>query len=211
MLQAMAVSHPLPPRGERRYRACGRLTWYSPCRAPGRRSRSPQWNHIIKPAFSDRPAMPRVHGAPAREGAMSKLNIGIAAHRSGDRAVGRRLCRCERWRRPWRRRSRWRRSWRRRPWRAATRISVAAATRISAVADAMSAADRGSAPTGFQPHRAFAVHNVRANALNSRAFARTMRNAGALRNPGIRARIAAGAAVAGWHDGHVGRGWWQTR
>jgi hypothetical protein len=31
---------------------------------------------------------------------------------------------------------------------------------------------------------------------------------GALRNPGTRARIAATAATAGWHNGH-GRGWWR--
>ena len=36
-----------------------------------------------------------------------------------------------------------------------------------------------------------------------------MRNAGALRNPGIRAQIAAGAAIAGWHNGRSGSGWWR--
>jgi hypothetical protein len=38
-----------------------------------------------------------------------------------------------------------------------------------------------------------------------------MRNATALRNPGIRARIAANAAIAGWHDGRGGNGWWRHR
>jgi hypothetical protein len=68
---------------------------------------------------------------------------------------------------------------------------------------------RSSVRPGFSRNRAFAVQNVRANTLNSRALARTMRNAGALRNPGIRAQIAAGAAIAGWHNGRRGSGWWQ--
>src|SRR5450759_2907049 len=34
-------------------------------------------------------------------------------------------------------------------------------------------------------------------------------NAGALRNPGIRAQMAAGAAIAGGHQGRGGSGWWQ--
>jgi len=61
----------------------------------------------------------------------------------------------------------------------------------------------------FSHNRAFAVHNFRSSALNSRALARTMRNPGALQNPGVRARIAAGAALAGWHGSHGGNGWWR--
>lgn len=49
----------------------------------------------------------------------------------------------------------------------------------------------------------------RSSALNSRALARTMHNAGALRSPGIRTRMAASAALAGWHNGRGGSGWWQ--
>jgi LTXXQ motif family protein len=47
------------------------------------------------------------------------------------------------------------------------------------------------------------------NALNSRALSRTLRNTAALRNPNTRARIAAGAAMAGWYYGRTGSGWWQ--
>jgi hypothetical protein len=51
--------------------------------------------------------------------------------------------------------------------------------------------------------RSGAVHN----ALNSHALARTLRNTSALRNPNIRAQIAAGAAMAGWYNGRSGSGW----
>ena len=58
-----------------------------------------------------------------------------------------------------------------------------------------------------------AVHNKRSggvrNAMNSRALSRTLRNTAALRNPNIRARVAAGAAMAGWYYGRTGSGWWQ--
>jgi hypothetical protein len=46
-------------------------------------------------------------------------------------------------------------------------------------------------------------------ALSPRASARVLRNAGALRNPAIRAGIIAGAATAGWHGARGGAGWWQ--
>jgi hypothetical protein len=46
------------------------------------------------------------------------------------------------------------------------------------------------------------------SALSSHAVAGALQNRGALRNPGNRARIAATAATAGWHDGR-GRGWWR--
>jgi hypothetical protein len=36
-----------------------------------------------------------------------------------------------------------------------------------------------------------------------------MRNPGALQNPGVRARIAASAALAGWPHGRGGNGWWR--
>jgi hypothetical protein len=45
--------------------------------------------------------------------------------------------------------------------------------------------------------------------LNPRAATRALRNAGALRNPAIRAAIIAGAATAGWHGARGGAGWWQ--
>jgi hypothetical protein len=49
-------------------------------------------------------------------------------------------------------------------------------------------------------------------ALSSRAIAGALHNRTALQNPNTRARIAASAAIAGWHDGRGGRGgWWQHR
>jgi hypothetical protein len=53
--------------------------------------------------------------------------------------------------------------------------------------------------------RSGAVHN----ALNSHTLARTLRNTAAMRNPNVRAQIAAGAAMAGWYHGRTGSGWWQ--
>jgi hypothetical protein len=46
------------------------------------------------------------------------------------------------------------------------------------------------------------------HALGSRAVAGALHNAGALRNPGTRAHIAASAATAGWHN-RRGGGWWR--
>jgi LTXXQ motif family protein len=46
------------------------------------------------------------------------------------------------------------------------------------------------------------------NALSSRSVARALHNPGALRDPGTRARIAATAATAGWHN-RGGGGWWR--
>jgi LTXXQ motif family protein len=52
--------------------------------------------------------------------------------------------------------------------------------------------------------------NAVRNALNSRSVAGALRNRSALHNPGTRARIAASAATAGWHNGRGGRnGWWR--
>jgi hypothetical protein len=45
--------------------------------------------------------------------------------------------------------------------------------------------------------------------LSPRAAARTLRHAGALRDPAMRARITAGAAMAGWHGPRGGAGWWR--
>lgn len=72
-----------------------------------------------------------------------------------------------------------------------------------------SASSRSFARPGSGGNRAFAVQNFRSSALNSRALARTMRSGGALQNPGVRAQIAAGAALAGWHSGRGGSGWWR--
>jgi hypothetical protein len=47
--------------------------------------------------------------------------------------------------------------------------------------------------------------------LNSRAVAGALRNRAGLRNPDSRARIAATAATAGWHDGRGQNGWWRHR
>ena len=49
-----------------------------------------------------------------------------------------------------------------------------------------------------------AVHN----ALSSHTVAGALHNSNALRNPATRARIAASAATAGWHNGQ-GNGWWR--
>jgi hypothetical protein len=45
--------------------------------------------------------------------------------------------------------------------------------------------------------------------LSPRAAARTLRNTNALRDPAMRARITAGAAMAGWHGPRGGTGWWR--
>src|SRR6266436_3597673 len=55
--------------------------------------------------------------------------------------------------------------------------------------------------------RSNAVHN----ALNSRAVAGALRHTAALRSPNTRARSAAVAATAGWHDGRDRGGWWRHR
>ena len=49
------------------------------------------------------------------------------------------------------------------------------------------------------------------HALNSRAIAGPLHNRAALLNPNTRARIAATAATAGWHDGRGRDGWWRHR
>ena len=47
------------------------------------------------------------------------------------------------------------------------------------------------------------------NALNTLSRAGALRYGRTLANPAVRARIAAGAAVAGWHNGRGASGWWQ--
>lgn len=68
---------------------------------------------------------------------------------------------------------------------------------------------RSFARPAFSGSRAFAARNFRSGALNSRALARSMRHTAALHSPGMRTRIAAGAALAGWHFGRGGSGWWR--
>lgn len=71
---------------------------------------------------------------------------------------------------------------------------------------------RSFARPGFRGNRAFAIHGVRPHAvraLSPRAATRALRNAGALRNPAVRAGIIAGAATAGWRGPRGGAGWWQ--
>jgi hypothetical protein len=71
---------------------------------------------------------------------------------------------------------------------------------------------RSFARPGFRANRSFAVHSARPKAVRAfspRAAGRALRNAGALRNPAIRAGIVAGAATAGWHGPRGGAGWWQ--
>lgn len=50
--------------------------------------------------------------------------------------------------------------------------------------------------------------NVR-NAMNSLSRAGGVRGGRLLSNPAARAQIAAGLAIAGWHQGRGGSGWWQ--
>jgi hypothetical protein len=53
--------------------------------------------------------------------------------------------------------------------------------------------------------------NAVRNALNTRSVAGTLRNGAALRNPNARAQVLASAAMAGWHNGRGGNGWWRHR
>jgi HPt (histidine-containing phosphotransfer) domain-containing protein len=53
------------------------------------------------------------------------------------------------------------------------------------------------------------MRGARSYALNARALARSYRHAAALHDPGARARITAGAALAGWQYGRSRGGWWQ--
>ena len=100
---------------------------------------------------------------------------------------------------------------------------------------ARSGVARSAGRTGFSGNRSFAIHNraggraafgangnpalrqnrnaalhARAvhNALSSRSVAGALHDPRALRNPGTRARIAATAATAGWHN-RRGGGWWR--
>jgi LTXXQ motif family protein len=57
--------------------------------------------------------------------------------------------------------------------------------------------------------RSFARPSFSRNALNAHALVGASRNGGALQNPNIRTQIAASAAIAGWHNGRSGSGWWQ--
>ena len=62
----------------------------------------------------------------------------------------------------------------------------------------------------YRGNRAFAVHHFRSSALNSTgAGPLDAQHGPPLRNPGIRAGIAASAALAGWRYGRGGSGWWQ--
>src|SRR5450631_4134287 len=77
------------------------------------------------------------------------------------------------------------------------------------------AISRGGGRTAFSRNRTSGGNrnaNLRSRAvhraLSSHAVAGALHNSSALRNPGTRARIAATAATAGWHDGR-GRGWWR--
>src|SRR5882672_3485337 len=87
--------------------------------------------------------------------------------------------------------------------------------RFTAPRSTAGAISRGGSRTAINRNRTFSSNrnaNQRSRAvhqaLNSRAVAGALHHRGALRNPGTRARIAATAATAGWHNGH-GRGWWR--
>ena len=63
-------------------------------------------------------------------------------------------------------------------------------------------------------HRSFSPQRMNfaggGRAMNSRALARSYRHTAALHRPGMRARVAAGAALAGWQYGRSrGGGWWR--
>jgi hypothetical protein len=47
------------------------------------------------------------------------------------------------------------------------------------------------------------------NAMNSLSHAGGLRNGRLLANPAARGQVAAAAALAGWHGGHGGSGWWR--
>jgi hypothetical protein len=67
---------------------------------------------------------------------------------------------------------------------------------------------RSVARSSFGSNRSFAIHgNAVRNALNSRSITRALSNGAVLHNPNVRAQIAAGAAIAGWHGGGIG--WWR--
>jgi len=87
--------------------------------------------------------------------------------------------------------------------------------RFTAPRSSAGAISRGGSRTAINGNRTFSSNrnaNQRSRAvhqaLNSRAVAGALHHRSALRNPGTRARIAATAATAGWHNGH-GRGWWR--
>ena len=87
--------------------------------------------------------------------------------------------------------------------------------RFTAPRSTAGAISRGGSRTAINGNRTFSSNrnaNQRSRAvhqaLNSRAVAGALHHRGALRNPDTRARIAATAATAGWHNGH-GRGWWR--
>ena len=64
----------------------------------------------------------------------------------------------------------------------------------------------------FSPNRTVNVRSAAVrNALNSAAVAGALHNRAALINPNTRARIAATAATAGWHDGRGRGAWWRHR
>jgi hypothetical protein len=48
-----------------------------------------------------------------------------------------------------------------------------------------------------------------ASAMNALSRAGGLRNGRLLSNPAARGQIAAAAALAGWHGGHIANGWWQ--
>jgi hypothetical protein len=64
-------------------------------------------------------------------------------------------------------------------------------------------------PTARQQRISNARSNAVRNVLNSRSVAGALHNRSALHNPAARSRIAASAAMAGWHG--RGGGWWRHR
>ncbi len=76
------------------------------------------------------------------------------------------------------------------------------------------AISRSFSGRGFRGVHAFALHGgpnfgpVRSHALGSLSRAGALRSGRLLSNPAARARIAAAAALAGWHGGFAANGWW---
>src|ERR1700694_5404234 len=61
---------------------------------------------------------------------------------------------------------------------------------------------------GLHHARAFARHgHIRTASLRSQAVRNAMDSG--LANPAVRRQLAAAAALAGWHGGHIASGWWR--
>ena len=95
----------------------------------------------------------------------------------------------------------------------ATLLSSAALARvrlgIGPLGVATSAVARVLSLGGLHHVRAFARHGqIRTASLRSQDLHNATDDSG-LGNPAVRRQIAAAAALAGWHGGHIADGWWR--